>query len=136
MGNDLEVIQMMNSLNDEPWKPGVLAEEGVVTDRPFESILHIVGGMRPLVEATGDDYDLAVVYLAVGSLSVESDRPDMTVIKSVSLSEITKNVGRPRETVRRKLLRLVAKRMLAEADGQYRIADMEIWRKSILAFKR
>jgi hypothetical protein len=51
--------------------------------------------------------DELLVFLAVGYLNVSTTGGDVIVIRPISLTEIAKLLGMPKETVRRKTTRLV-----------------------------
>ncbi len=77
----------------------------------------------------GVELDETIVYFAVGRLNVDPAQGSMIMIRPTNIASLADFLGVPRETVRRKLLRLEEKDLIQRSSSGFVVRDMAVWRR-------
>lgn len=75
------------------------------------------------------DLEEIVIYFAVGSLTIDLSQGSMVMIRPTNIASLSEFLGIPRETLRRKLLRLEERELLQRSSSGFLVKDMAVWRR-------
>ncbi len=84
--------------------------------------------MESLRSRHGLDLDEIIIFFAVGRLTFDPGQAMMT-IRPTNIASLSDFMGIPRETLRRKLLRLEERELVQRASAGFTIRDMALWRR-------
>lgn len=84
--------------------------------------------MDSLRSRHGVDIDEIIVFFAVGRLTFDRSQ-SMMMVRPTNIASISDFLGVPRETLRRKLLRLEERELVQRNSAGFAIKDMALWRR-------
>ncbi len=76
----------------------------------------------------GVDLDEVMVYFAVGRLTYDRSQ-SMMMIRPTNIASLSDFLGIPRETLRRKLLRLEERELVQRSSAGFAVRDPAVWRR-------
>ena len=85
--------------------------------------------MAVLRSRHGIELDEIVVYFAVGSLTFDPSQGSMVMLRPTNIASLSEFLGIPRETLRRKLLRLEEKELVQRSSSGFVVKDLAVWRR-------
>ena len=76
----------------------------------------------------GVEIDEIMVYFAVGRLTFDPQQ-SMVMIRPTNIASLSEFLGVPRETLRRKLLRLEERELVQRTSAGFVVRDAAVWRR-------
>jgi DNA-binding MarR family transcriptional regulator len=98
----------------------------VAAARIASRLFRLFGSLR---SRHGVELDEIVIYLAVGRLTFDPASGSMMMIRPTNIASLSEFLGIPRETLRRKLLRLEERDLVQRSSSGFVVKDMAVWRR-------
>jgi len=89
-------------------------------------LFRLMGGLR---SRHGVELDEIVVYFAVGTLTFDPAQGSVVMIRPTNIASLSEFLGVPRETLRRKLMRLEEKELVQRSSSGFVVKDLAVWRR-------
>lgn len=93
--------------------------------RVASRLFRLISGIR---SRHGIDLDETMVFFAVGRLTLDPTQ-SMMVVRPTNIASLSDFMGVPRETLRRKLIRLEEREMVTRTSSGFVVRDMVQWRR-------
>ena len=77
----------------------------------------------------GVEFDEIIIFFGLGRLNFDPNQGPMMFVKPVNILSLSEFLVIPRETLRRKLLRLEEKDLVTRTSYGYVVKDVAIWRR-------
>jgi hypothetical protein len=77
----------------------------------------------------GIDFDEVLIFLALGRLNFDQSPGNLMFVKPANIVSLSDFMEIPRETLRRKLLRLEEKDMVQRTSYGFVVKDLESWKR-------
>jgi hypothetical protein len=77
----------------------------------------------------GVEIDEAIVYFAVGRLTLEPGQGAMIVVRPTNIASLAEFLAMPRETLRRKLIKLEERELVTRSSAGFTVRDVGVWRR-------
>ena len=77
----------------------------------------------------GLEFDEIVIFFGLGRLNFDPTQGPMMFVKPVNILSLSEFLVIPRETLRRKLLRLEEKELVTRTSYGYVVKDVAVWRR-------
>ncbi len=94
--------------------------------RVASRLFRLMGGLR---SRHGVELDEIIVYFAVGRLTFDPAQGGVIMIRPTNIASLSEFLGVPRETLRRKLLRLEEKELVQRSSSGFVVKDIALWRR-------
>lgn len=75
------------------------------------------------------DYDDVIIFFALGRLNFDPTQAPMMFVKPTNIISLSEFVSIPRETLRRKLVRLEEKDLVQRTSYGFVVKDVALWRR-------
>ena len=75
------------------------------------------------------DYDELIIFFALGRLNFDPSQAPMRFVKPTNIVSLAEFVSIPRETLRRKLVRLEEKDLVQRTSYGFVVKDLSLWRR-------
>jgi len=85
--------------------------------------------MDSLRSRHGIELEEIIVYFAVGRLTVEVQQNAVIMVRPTNIASLSEFLCIPRETLRRKLLRLEERELVQRSSAGFVVRDLAVWRR-------
>ena len=98
----------------------------VVAARIASRLFRLVASLRA---RHGVELDEVIIYFAVGRLTFTPEQASVLMVRPTNIASLSEFLGVPRETLRRKLLRLEERELVLRSSAGFVVKDMAVWRR-------
>jgi DNA-binding MarR family transcriptional regulator len=89
-------------------------------------LFRVLGSLRA---RHGLEFDEILIFFALGRLNYEPGQNNLAYVKPVNVVSLSEFLDIPRETLRRKLVRLEEKELVQRTSYGFVVKDMAVWRR-------
>jgi hypothetical protein len=92
--------------------------------RNIRGVLTVLDEYRTRFDLSCDDF---VIYAAIGEANVTTGSDEVVVLRPTNIADVSYGLGIPKETVRRKVLRLIDRGLVKRNSNGIYVADLAGW---------